>query len=137
MLLFKELCRLNKLVLNNKFFLYLIIGAIAALIEWLTFYFLNQFLGLHYLVTTTVAFAFATLCHYVLGNIAVFTSGVRYGKTKELSLVFLVSSIGLVFNLLLMGLFVGIFFWPTLISKIIASFIVVFWNYSARKKWIF
>ena len=70
-------------------------------------------------------------------NILVFTSGVRYGKAKELSLVFLVSGMGLLFNLLLMYLFVGMFGMPGLVSKIAATCIVVVWNYLARKKWIF
>ncbi len=70
-------------------------------------------------------------------NILVFTSGVRYGKAKEISLVFLVSGMGLLFNLILMYVFVGLFALPGLLSKIAATCIVVVWNYLARKKWIF
>ena len=80
---------------------------------------------------------FSTLCHYVLGNIFVFNSGTRYERKKELSLVFLVSTIGLLFNLLLMGLFVGFFAWNAMTAKVAASAIVVVWNYLSRKKWIF
>ena len=77
------------------------------------------------------------MCHYVLGNIFVFNSGARYERKKELSLVFLVSTIGLLFNLLLMGLFVGFLTWNAMVAKVAASAIVVVWNYLSRKKWIF
>lgn len=116
---------------------YLMIGGTAALIEWIGFYFLDNYVGMHYLLATALAFAFSTLCHYIMGNILVFTSGVRYGRKKEVSLVFLVSVIGLLFNLALMGLFVTIMGWPSMFSKMLASAIVVVWNYLARKKWIF
>ena len=120
-----------------KVLIYLCIGGMAALIEWGGFYFLNHWLLVNYLLATALAFAFSTLCHYLLGNIFVFNSGTRYERTKELSLVFLVSTIGLLFNLLLMGLFVGFFAWNAMAAKVAASGIVVVWNYLSRKKWIF
>ena len=108
-----------------KVLIYLCIGGTAALIEWGCFYGLNHLLLINYLLATALAFAFSTFCHYVLGNIFV------------LSLVFLVSAIGLLFNLLLMGLFVGFFAWNAMAAKVLASAIVVVWNYLSRKKWIF
>ena len=120
-----------------KVLIYLCIGGMAALIEWGGFYFLNHWLLVNYLLATALAFAFSTLCHYLLGNIFVFNSGTRYERKKELSLVFLVSTIGLLFNLLLMGLFVGFFAWNAMAAKVAASGIVVVWNYLSRKKWIF
>jgi putative flippase GtrA len=89
------------------------------------------------LVATALAFALSTLYHYFLGNILVFDSGSKYNKGKELSLVFLVSIMGLVFNLIFMYLFVGLFNWQPMLAKVITSCIVVVWNYLSRKKWIF
>ena len=120
-----------------KVLFYLFIGGTAALLEWGLFYGFNSRLGINYLVAAALAFALSTLYHYVLGNIFVFASGARYGRKKELSLVFLVSAAGLLFNLLLMGLFVGLFAWNAMAAKVAASFIVVIWNYLSRKKWIF
>ena len=79
----------------------------------------------------------ATLYHYFLGNVLVFDSGSRYKRGKELSLVFLVSCIGLAFNLLLMYIFVSLLDWQPMLSKVLTSCIVVVWNYLSRKKWIF
>lgn len=120
-----------------KIILYLFVGGTAALVEWAFFYGFNRGMGIGYLPATAMAFALATLYHYFLGNILVFTSGVRYGRSKELSLVFAVSVMGLAFNLLLMYIFVGMLFLRPMFAKIIASGIVVVWNYLARRRWIF
>lgn len=125
---------------NNEFvkiILYLFVGGSAALIEWAFFYVFSEAAGINYLVSTACAYFLSTLYHYFMCNILVFTSGVRYGKAKEISLVFLVSGMGLLFNLILMYVFVGLFALPGLLSKIAATGIVVVWNYLARKKWIF
>ena len=133
---------------NNEFvkiILYLFVGGTAALVEWglfyLFFYYLLVGLGLCIdtltMVATALAFGLSTLYHYFLGNILVFDSGSKYDKSKELSLVFLVSIMGLVFNLVLMYVFVGLLAWQPMLAKVITSCIVVVWNYLSRKKWIF
>ncbi|WP_455650967.1 GtrA family protein [Phascolarctobacterium faecium] len=54
-----------------------------------------------------------------------------------MSLVFAVSIMGLAFNLILMYIFVGMMLLQPMFAKVLASCIVVIWNYLARKKWIF
>ena len=131
---------------NNEFIkviLYLFVGGTAALVEWglfyLFFYYLLVGLGLSVdtltMVATALAFGLSTLYHYFLGNILVFDSGSKYDKSKELSLVFLVSIMGLVFNLVLMYIFVGVLAWQPMFAKVLTSCIVVVWNYLSRKKW--
>lgn len=131
-----------------KVFMYLLVGGSAALLEWGMFYILFQVLRGFSLFTyqtqdvlaaTALAFALSTLYHYVLCNRFVFESGSRYKKGAEISLVFLVSTIGLGWNLLLMWLFTSPAFLGLhpMISKIMASAIVTVWNYVSRKKWIF
>ena len=128
-----------------KLVLYLFVGGTAALVEWALFYiFLNYVLnsldlGLTALTmtATSLAFCLSTLYHYFLGNVLVFDSGSRYERSKELSLVFLVSIMGLGFNLLLMYIFVTLLGWQPMLSKVLTSCIVVVWNYLSRKKWIF
>lgn len=128
-----------------KIILYLGVGGSAALVEWGLFYLfitfvLNGFglsLTMLTMAATALAFSLSTLYHYFLGNILVFDSGSKYGKGKELSLVFLVSIMGLVFNLLLMYIFVSLLWLQPMLAKVITSCIVVVWNYLARKKWIF
>jgi len=128
-----------------KIILYLFVGGTAALVEWglfyLFFYYLLANLGFSLdtltLVATALAFGLSTLYHYLLGNILVFDSGSKYNKGKELSLVFLVSVMGLAFNLMFMYIFVSWLNWQPMVAKVITSCIVVVWNYLSRKKWIF
>lgn len=128
-----------------KLVLYLFVGGTAALVEWALFYiFINYVLnGLGLSLTaltmlaTSLAFCLSTLYHYFLGNVLVFDSGSRYDRSKELSLVFLVSIMGLGFNLFLMYIFVTLLGWQPMLSKVLTSCIVVVWNYLSRKKWIF
>lgn len=128
-----------------KVILYLAVGGSAALLEWGLFYLLLTmvFAGLALetteltMLATALAFSMSTLYHYFLGNILVFDSGSKYKRGTELSLVFLVSIMGLLFNLLLMYVFVSLLSWQPMLSKVLASCIVVVWNYLSRKKWIF
>ena len=128
-----------------KILLYLFVGGTAALVEWGLFYFLITYvlngIGLSLtavtMLGTCMAFCLSTLYHYFLGNILVFNSGSKYKRGKELSLVFLVSIMGLAFNLLFMYIFVSLMGWNPMASKVLTSCIVVVWNYLSRKKWIF
>lgn len=131
-----------------KIFMYLLVGGSAALLEWALFFLF--FSGLTtialfslqtqtVLAATTLAFGTSTIYHYILCNRFVFDSGSRYHKGTELSLVFLVSAMGLGWNLLLMWIFTSpvILGLNPMASKILASAIVTVWNYLSRKKWIF
>ncbi len=128
-----------------KLLLYLFVGGTAALVEWVLFYIFITYvlsgLGLGLtaitMLATALAFGLSTLYHYFLGNILVFDSGSRYKRGTELGLVFLVSIMGLGFNLLLMYVFVSLLGWLPMPSKVLTSCIVVVWNYLSRKKWIF
>lgn len=131
-----------------KLFMYLLVGGSAALLEWGLFFVFFSVLThavvfslqtQNVLAATTLAFATSTLYHYVLCNRFVFDSGSRYHKGTEVSLVFLVSAIGLGWNLLLMWIFTSpmLLGLNPMLSKIMASAIVTVWNYLSRKKWIF
>lgn len=131
-----------------KIFMYLLVGGSAAIFEWILFYLFFE--GLTYislfslqtqtvLAATTLAFGTSTIYHYILCNKFVFDSGSRYQKGAEISLVFIVSAMGLGWNLLLMWIFTSpvILGLNPMVSKILASAIVTVWNYLSRKKWIF
>ena len=132
----------NELV---KLVLYLFVGGTAALLEWSLFYGLINWVlpstGLSVtsmsLLGTCIAYGLSTTYHYFLGNVLVFESGARFNKAAELTLVFIVSGMGLAFNLVLMYIFVGLLNWQPFLSKVVASFLCVAWNYLARKYFIF
>lgn len=115
---------------------YVGVGGSAALVEWTSFGLLIKTAHLHYLPAVVVSFLGATAVNYTLSTRFVFVRG-RHSTHKELFLLYLVSAIGLLINLLLMSLFVGRLSFPAMPAKIAATGIVFFWNFGSRKLWVF
>lgn len=111
-------------------------GGSAALVEWSSFALLNGPAHLHYLAAVTVSFLAATAVNYVLSARSVFVRG-RHPAHKELFLLYLVSAIGLVLNLLFMSFFVGYLSIHAMPAKIASTGMVFFWNFGSRKLWVF
>lgn len=84
-----------------------------------------------------VGFIIATAVNYFLSIRFVFESGVRFGFQKEISLVFLISLIGLGVNQAALYLGIGILGWDMLFIKLCATGAVFFWNFGARSQFIF
>lgn len=115
---------------------YVGVGGTAALVEWSSFALLIRHAHLHYLTAVTVSFLAATAVNYVLSARFVFVRG-RHPAHRELFLLYLVSAIGLVLNLLLMSFFVGYLSIHALPAKIASTGTVFFWNFGSRKMWVF
>lgn len=115
---------------------YVGVGGTAALVEWSSFGLLIGLARLHYLIAVAISFIVATGVNYILSGRFVFVRG-RHPVHKEFFLLYLVSAIGLVLNLILMSLFVGFLSAPAMPAKIISTGIVFFWNFGARKIWVF
>ena len=115
---------------------YVGVGGSAALVEWSGFAVLIGPAHLHYLAAVTVSFIAATAVNYALSARYVFVRG-RHPAHRELMLLYLVSVIGLVLNLLLMSFLVGHLSIPAMPAKIASTGMVFFWNFTARKLWVF
>ena len=126
----------------KQFLSYFGVGGVSALVEWAVFSLLEYLLDMPYLLATILEFIFSTTTNWFLGRTFTFKeSAYKDKKGKEIFLVFLVSAIGLGFNLLLMYLFVDVFGMNTnllkTIAKILSTGIVFIWNFLSRKLWIY
>ena len=126
----------------KQFLSYFGVGGVSALVEWGVFSLLEYTLNMPYLLATILAFIVSTTTNWFLGRTFTFKdSAYKEKKTKEIVLVFLVSAIGLGFNLLLMYLFVDVFGMNTnllkTVAKVLATGIVFIWNFLSRKLWIY
>ena len=136
--------KLNELLTAKnirQFLSYFGVGGVAAIVEWMSFFLLDR-IGIPYLTATIMAFIIATFVNWFLGKTFTFKESTYKDKrTKEIFLVFLVSAIGLGFNLLLMYFFVDIIGMNEGLlktgAKILATGIVFIWNFLSRKKWIY
>ena len=123
----------------KQFISYFFVGGCAAIVEWIMFFLFDTVVGIPYLIATVCAFIFSTTANWFLGRITTFKNNSNYKDKRitEVILVFGVSAMGLVFNILLMYLFVNILGLNTsllkTVSKIIATGIVFIWNFLVRK----
>ncbi len=126
----------------RQFFSYFVVGGIAALTEWICFFLLVSFAAMPYLAATVIAFLASTTVNWYLGRTFTFKNS-RYNgnQVREVFLVFLVSAVGLGFNLALMVIFVAGLNMSTTplktMAKIIATGMVFIWNYLSRKIFIY
>lgn len=123
----------------KQFISYSFVGGVAAIVEWVMFFIFANVLQINYFVSTVIAFIFSTTANWILGRITTFKDNNTYKdkKAKEAFLVFVVSAIGLLFNLILMYLFVTVMGFDSslgkTLSKIAATGIVFIWNFLIRK----
>jgi putative flippase GtrA len=123
----------------KQFISYFCVGGIAAIVEWVIFFIFSSIWSIPYLISTVFAFIFSTTVNWFLGKVITFKNSNIYKDKagKEIFIIFLVSAIGLVFNLILMFLFVTVIGLNSDIlmtfSKIMATGIVFFWNFLMRK----
>ena len=123
----------------KQFISYFFVSGVAAIVEWVMFFIFANVLQINYFVSTVIAFIFSTTANWILGRITTFKDNNTYKdkKAKEAFLVFVVSAIGLLFNLILMYLFVTVMGFDSslgkTLSKIAATGIVFIWNFLIRK----
>ena len=120
-----------------KIFRYAAVGLAAAITDFLIFAIFAKFLELNYLAVGAVGFIIATTINYFLSIRFVFKSGVRFRFGKEITLVFLISLVGLGVNQAVLYLGIGILGFDMLLTKICATGMVFFWNFGARSNFVF
>ena len=126
----------------RQFISYFGVGGVSALVEWSVFSLLEYLLDVPYLLATVLAFLVSTTTNWILGRTFTFKdSAYREKIAKEAFLVFLVSAIGLAFNMVLMVLFVDVLGMDTnllkTVAKILATGLVFIWNFLSRKYWVY
>jgi putative flippase GtrA len=114
-----------------------VVGGVCALVDLGVFFVFAKLAGLPYLRVAAAGFVIATLLNYFLSVRFVFVSGARFRKRWEVALVFAVSAVGLGLNQLILALCVEQFGLELVLSKIVATGCVFFWNYFARRVLVF
>ena len=122
----------NKSVRLVNFFLYLVVGFVGTLIEWIIFYMLNRFLNWHYFISTSLAFIVSTFANLFLGKLLVFKD-TNLNLIEEIAKIYIASLIGLLLNLVIMFFMINKFSMNHMYAKILASAIVFLWNFLIRK----
>ena len=120
----------NKLLM--QIIKFVIVGGTAFIIDYGIFTLLSQFIHIHYLIASIVSFSISVFYNYILSIKWIFN--VRKKQTsKEFIMFIFFSVIGLVLNSLIMYILVDLFYIHEMISKIIATGIVMIYNFITRK----
>ncbi len=121
-----------------QFIRYVFVGGIATIVDWGALYLLTEKCHLVYLISAIFAFILGLMTNFVLSKMLVF----KAAKAKVMPMMEfihygLIGIVGLgMTELILWGgtKFLGMHY---MVSKIIATFIVLFWNYIVRKKLLY
>lgn len=117
-----------------QFFRYLFVGGIATVVDWGVLFALTELLDLYHLISAIFAFVAGLATNYLLSKLLVFSANeVRTNALMEFLGYALIGLIGLGVTELIMFLFTDRMSFHYMISKAIATAVVLMWNYLARK----
>ena len=110
-----------------------IVGVIAFVIDYAVLQVLTEVAGIHYLISSAVAFLVSVIFNYILSITFVFETDKSKSKVAQFSLFAVMSAGGLGINQLMMWLLSDIMFIPYQLSKFFATAVVMVYNFVTRK----
>jgi putative flippase GtrA len=117
---------------------YFFVGGAAAALDFLVFALLTKGVRIDWFWAGVASFVLATLLNYMLSVRFVFQSGARFSRRHhEVALVFLVSLIGLAVNQAVLWVCIDNVRIEPLLAKVVGTGVVFFWNYFARRHFVF
>lgn len=116
---------------------YVVVGGLSACVDLSLFFAAVYLLDVHYLVAGMVGFVIATLVNYLLCQHYIFRNPGRFGPRGRVFGVYVVSGIGLLLHQVILYALVDVAAIHVVISKLAASALVFFWNYSGRAYFVF
>ena len=117
----------------TQLFRYVITGVSSFLVDFLLLFFLEA-AGMHYLPAAACSFTAGTVCNFLLTKFFAFKSiNASVGPAVEVLVFCAISVVGLLLTELLMFFFTSHLHVYFMVSKLISSILVFFWNFLARK----
>ena len=110
-----------------------IVGVIAFVVDYAVLLLLTEVAGIHYLLSSAVSFVVSVVVNYVLSIAFVFETDKSRGKGWEFVLFAVMSAGGLGINQLMMWLLSEGMFIPYQLSKLLATAVVMVYNFVTRK----
>ena len=116
---------------------YFFAGGLAAAIDISLFAIFASYLKFPWAIISVITFIIATLVNYFLSIRFVFESGSKYKKYHEILGVFIISTLALLLNQILLYLFIEKLNVHLVTAKIITTAMLFLWNYFGRNKLVF
>lgn len=112
-----------------------VVGGLAFLIDYGLLYVLTEFVGIHYLISSVISFTVSLIFNYILSIKWVFDV-TKKQTTKEITIFVILSVIGLGINQVVMYVGSDLLHIYYMLTKIVATAIVMVWNFVTRKIFI-
>lgn len=125
--------------LIEQFLKFGVVGVLAFLIDYGVLMLLNVGFGMNSVVAAGISFTVSVIFNYLASMRFVFTHREDLSKTKEFVIFIILSVIGLVINEIVMWIglqTVGGSPFAVTATKVVATVVVMFWNFFSRKKWL-
>ena len=110
-----------------------VVGGLAFLIDYGIMALLTEVFSVNYLLSTTISFIISVIFNYIMSIFWVFDVDQDKNKRTVFTVFIVLSVIGLLLNDLFMWVFVDGMMIHYLIAKIIATFLVMIYNFITRK----
>lgn len=139
-LLFNKICDVLHLKFNDKtrklliqIFKFTIVGGIATVIDFVFLYIFREFCHFPVLVSNTLSFCISVIYNYIASVKWVFDVNKEKDAKKQFIIFIIFSVLGLLLNNLIMWITVEFLSIYYLLAKIIATAIVMVFNFVTRK----
>lgn len=116
-----------------------VVGIIATVIDFGVLYMLSQPLGMDPVISAGISFCVSLVFNYVASMRYVFTHREGMSRSREFVIFLVLSLIGLAINEAIMAAGVAVLGNSALAvmgTKVLATAIVMVWNFVSRKKWL-
>ncbi len=133
----------NKILLGKnsnvmvQFLRYVVVGGIAFLFDFFFLYIFTSKMHIHYLISAAIAFLIGLTVNYLLSIFWVFDKRTMDNRVTEFFIFTVIGLVGLGLNEGFMWFFTGFIGLYFMYSKLISTFFVLLWNFTARKLILF
>lgn len=116
---------------------YTLVGGGAFCLDFALLYLFTEWVGLHYLLSATLAFSAGLFFNYILSTSWVFRCRACASRSKEFVIFAAIGIGGIALTNLVLLVFTPIFLGNYLAAKIVAVTLVYFWNFFLRRQLLF
>lgn len=117
-----------------QFFRYVFVGGVATVVDWGVLFLLTEGLAVHHLVSAVFSFIAGLITNFALSKLLVFKANVtRATPVMEFIIYAITGVVGLGLTELIMFCCTDWLGWHYMLAKVLATILVLIWNYLSRK----
>ena len=120
----------------KKIIRFIVVGGIATIIDFVCLYIFKEFLNFNVILANTLSFIISVTYNYIASITWVFDTNKNKNKKIQFILFIIFSIVGLIINNIILYILTDKLNIYYLISKVVATLIVMIFNFVTRKKFL-